>query len=73
MAFGKKQPKTVSQITSGLQKMLDELEVSQAQFEEQERTNKEEIQKLEAQNQDITTELTRNEKIRGKFRELLGG
>lgn len=72
MAFGKKAPKTVSQITAGLQKMLDELSVSEAQFQEKERQNEHEIARIEAEQSEIHGELTQNRKIASKFKDLLG-
>lgn len=72
MAFGNKAPKTVSQITAGLQKMLDELSVSEAKFQEQERQNAEEIARRQAQNADIEVELQRNARVAAKFKNLLG-
>ena len=73
MAFGKnKQPRSVAQITQGLQKMLDELSVSEAQFEEKKRQNEEEIARRTAENSDIETEVETNRKVSAKFKELLG-
>lgn len=74
MAFGKaKQPKTVAQITQGLQTMLDDLGVAQAQYEENKRKNEEEIARRTAENTDIDSELERNRKVSAKFEDLLGG
>lgn len=74
MAFGKnKQPKTVAQITQGLQKMLDDLSVAEAQFEEKQRKNEEEIARRIAENEDINKEVEQNRKVSAKFKELLGG
>lgn len=70
--FNNKSPKTVSQITAGLQKMLDELSVSEAQFQEKERQNEHQIAKLEAEQFEINGELKKNQKIASKFKELLG-
>lgn len=72
MAFGKNQPKSVAQITQGLQKMIDDLSVSEAQFEEKQRKNEEEIARRLAENKDIFTEIERNRGVAGKLKELLG-
>lgn len=72
MSFGKK-IRTVSQITAGLQKMLDELSISEAQFQEKERQNESQIAKIEAEQVEIHAELSRNKKIADKFKDLLGG
>lgn len=73
MAFGNgKQPKSVAQITQGLQKMIDDLSVSEAQFEEKQRKNEEEIARRTAENEDISTEIERNRGVAGKLKELLG-
>lgn len=71
--FGKnKQPKTVAQITQGLQTMLNDLEVSEAQFEERQRQADAEIARLTAEKADTENELETNKRVRTKFRELLG-
>ncbi|QDP60390.1 MAG: hypothetical protein GOVbin1096_18 [Prokaryotic dsDNA virus sp.] len=73
MAFGKsKQPKTVAQITQGLQTMLDDLSVAEAQFQEKQRKNEEEIARRAAENKDIESELKTNGRVSAKFKELLG-
>ena len=72
MAFGKNQPKSVAQITQGLQKMIDDLSVSEVQFEEKQRQNDEEIARRTAENEDIYTEIERNRGVAGKLKELLG-
>lgn len=72
MAFGNKQPRTVAQITQNLQKMVDELSVSEAQYEELQRKNQAEIARLSANNEDITAEVTRNRNVAGKLAALFG-
>lgn len=72
MSVMSKAPKSVSQITKGLQKMIDDLSVSEAQYQEKERQNSEKISQLTVENQDIQTELKRNSSVAGKLKELLG-
>jgi len=68
-----KQPRTVAQITQNLKNMVDDLAVSEAQFEEKKRQNDEEIDKRSAQNSDIGYELARNQKVSAKLNALFGG
>lgn len=73
MAFGNKQPRTVAQITQNLQKMVDELSVSEAQYEELQRQNVAEIAKRQAANEDIEVEMKRNRSVSTKLAALFGG
>ena len=73
MSLGKsKQPKTVAKITKGLQTMLDDLSVAEAQFQEKQRKNEEEIARRTTENNDIEAELKTNSRVSAKFKELLG-
>ena len=71
--FGNKTPKTVSQITQNLQKMIDDLSVSQAQYQERKRQNEERIASLNAENGDIGNELRANSHVAAKLKDILGG
>ena len=68
-----KQPRTVDQITQNLQTMVDELSVSEAQYEELTRSNQAEIAKRQLQNDDISFEVERNRKVSAKLAALFGG
>ena len=72
MSVFNKQPRTVAQITENLQKMVDELSVSEAQYEELQRQNVVEIAKREAANQDIEVEMKRNRSVSSKLAALFG-
>ena len=68
-----KQPRTVDQIIQNLQTMVDELSVSEAQYEELTRSNQAEIAKRQLQNDDISFEVERNRKVSAKLAALFGG
>jgi len=68
-----KQPRTVDQIIQNLQKMVDELSVSESQYEELTRSNQAEIAKRQLQNDDISFEVERNRKVSAKLAALFGG
>jgi hypothetical protein len=67
------QPRTVDQITQNLQTMVDELSVSESQYEELTRSNQAEIAKRQLQNDDISFEVERNRKVSAKLAALFGG
>ena len=68
-----KQPRTVDQIIQNLQTMVDELSVSESQYEELTRSNQAEIAKRQLQNDDISFEVERNRKVSAKLAALFGG
>ena len=68
-----KQPRTVDQIIQNLQTMVDELSVSESQYEELTRSNQAEIAKRQLQNDDISFEVERNRKVSAKLTALFGG
>lgn len=72
MAMLKKGPRTVSQITSNLQKIVDELELSEQQYAQKMAENAEKMARIRAENDDISSEMTRNTTVKGKLKDLLG-
>jgi len=68
-----KQPRTVDQITQNLKTMVDELSVSEAQYEELQRANQAEIAARQLENDDIAVEVARNRKVSQKLAALFGG
>lgn len=72
MGMVHKQPKTVSQIMKGFKKLLDELSVSEAQYEEKQRKADEKLRAIEAEKKDIDCELQANRTMANKLKEFVG-
>lgn len=72
MGMLNKGPRTVSQITGNLQKIVDELELSEQQYAQRAAENNDKMARLSAENADINSEITRNNTVKGKLKDLLG-
>lgn len=72
MGMFNKGPRTVSQITGNLQKIVDELEQSEEQYQYRMSVIAEEKARLDAENRDIGAEIARNNTVAGKLKDLLG-
>lgn len=72
MSMFNKAPRTVSQITGNLQKIVDELEQSKEQFQYRQSVIAEEKARLDAESSDIGLEIARSTSVAGKLKDLLG-